>query len=216
MIGALLCQSMGCHGVSSLLPHASLTPDFPDPANSASAPAMPAGGMANPTVFSVSDPEFFWSQLVDTVDDYFNIQFEQPVQLMGGMMTEGRLVTEPQSGATAFEPWHWDSTPGFEKWHATFQSIRRRATVNVRPQANGVAVEVVVDKALEDVDAPSQGTPGSSTPRHDSSLLRLQGAKQQGARTLGWIAIGRDAPLEQEILQEFSARLSNPARAEGN
>jgi hypothetical protein len=171
---------------------------------------MPAGQMLpNPLAMPVNDGEFFWNQLVDTVDDYFSIRSEQRVQQIGGVLTEGMIETRPLAGATILEPWHWDSSPGFERIHSTLQSPRRRANIRVIPHAGTYNVEVVVEKVLEDVDRPSQGTPGSSVPRHDSSLLRLQTTSDRSPETLGWIPLGRDVALEQEILRELSARMFN-------
>ena len=74
------------------------------------------------------DREFIWNQCVDVVDDYFRIEREQRVRLDAGVLTEGQIDTHPTTGSTLFEPWRNDSTRGYEKWHATLQSIRRKAT----------------------------------------------------------------------------------------
>ena len=79
----------------------------------------------------VTDPEFFWNQLVDAVDDYFDVKMERRVQQIGAVITEGRIETHPQPGATVQEPWRRDSVSGYQRWHATAQSIRRTATVRV-------------------------------------------------------------------------------------
>ena len=68
-------------------------------------------------------------------------------------------------------------------------------------------VEIIVEKAIEDVDLPAQGTPGSSIPRHDSALVRLQDQEHRESNTLGCIPIGRDHALEQEMLRELNSRL---------
>ncbi len=202
----LICQ--GCHGIAELGPCAMLTPPALDPALPTAAP--PAETLLpNPLAIPVTDFEFFWNQLIDTIDDYFDVQSEQRVQLVGNVATEGRIETQPQPGATILEPWLWDSTPGFERWQSTLQSIRRKATITVRPQGTHYFVQVVVEKALEDVAEPAQGTPGSTLPRNDTSLLRIQDQQDQVAPTLGWIAIGRDLSLEQEILREIMARLTH-------
>jgi hypothetical protein len=106
------------------------------------------------------------------------------------------------------EPWRKDSTPGFEKWHATLQSIRRRAVVHVVPAAQGYSVEVVVLKELEDLDRPEEASVGTKTLRHDGSLVRVEKDPLTGPITLGWIAMGRDVSLEQRILGELQARLT--------
>lgn len=208
--GLACCLLAGCQGVADLQPWAR-----PESVAAHSATAIGTAGSApttllpNPMLVPVGDREFFWNQLVDTVDDFFDITSEQRVHLLGNSATSGRIETRMQPAATVLEPWRWDSTPGFELWQATLQSMRRKLTVDVSPQGGQYLVQVTVEKFLEDVERPSQGTPGSSTPRHDSSLMRLGTTDDRSPRTLGWIAQGRDIALEQQILQDFTARLSD-------
>ena len=151
--------------------------------------------------------EYLWNQLVDTIDDYFDIDSERRIVNLGGVLTDGQIETHYVSGATLLEPWRWDSASFYERTLATFQSIRRRASVRVKPQSQGLAVQVVVEKELEDVSRPVQETPGSAVPRQDGSLVRLSNSTVVDNRNLGWIPIGRDFELEQEILSELNARL---------
>ena len=206
----MLVVLTGCHGVQPLPPF-----DLPalatgDPAARAAPPAVAGPAIPNPMSVPVRDREFFWNQLVDTIDDYFEIRTEQRVHMVGQVATEGRIESNPLPGATVFEPWRWDSTPGYEKWHSTLQSLRRKCLVQVQPQGANYVVTVVVEKALEDVNHPAQGTPGSAMPRHDRSLMRIKDLEDRGNQTLGWIPIGRDVSLEQEILRELTARLFEP------
>jgi hypothetical protein len=165
----------------------------------------------NPLEVPVTDREFFWNQLVDTVDDYFSIATERRAEIAAGLPTEGLIETHYQTGATCLEPWLWDSASEFERTLATLQSIRRRARLQIIPTATGYGVNVEVFKELEDVARPAQAMPGSSTPRHDGSLVRQREdrrSERRGAvQSLGWIPIGRDAALEQEILRELYGRL---------
>ncbi len=156
----------------------------------------------------LSDREFLWNQLVDTLDDYFDIQREERVRLVGGVLTEGQIETLPQPGATMLEPWRKDSSPGFERRYATLQSIRRRAIVHVRPQADGgYLVDVAVYKELEDLSQPEYSTVNIESLRHDGTLVRPDSDVYVGAATLGWIPVGRDITLEQRILTELRGRL---------
>jgi len=164
--------------------------------------------LENPILIPVSDHEFVWNQVVDTIDDYFQIEREERVRIVGGVITEGRIETVPRSGATIFEPWRRDSTRGYEKLHATLQSIRRRASVRVMPIASGYSIEVSVFKELEDVERPEHSTVGQSTIRNDGSLVRGEESRKDTPVTLGWIALGRDATLEQEILANIQSRLA--------
>jgi len=153
------------------------------------------------------DREFLWNQTVDAVDDYFRIEREDRVRPIAGVLTEGRIDTFPTIGSTVFEPWRTDSTPGYEKLHATLQSVRRRATVRVIPVDGGYLLDVVVQKELEDLDKPEHATAGGATLRHDGTIVRQEGPPGRYSVTLGWIPIGRDLTLEQRILSDIAARL---------
>jgi hypothetical protein len=166
-----------------------------------------AGAIQNPLFIPPVDREFLWNQTVDAVDDYFRIEREERVRQIGGVLTEGRIDTFPTIGSTIFEPWRTDSTRGYEKLHATLQSIRRRATVRVIPIEGGYLLDVVVQKELEDLDKPEHATAGGATLRHDGTIVRQEGPPGRYSVTLGWIPIGRDVTLEQRMLADVSARL---------
>ena len=187
-LAVVISNSAGCHGLF----------------HRRGAGAQP---IDNPLFIPPVDREFLWNQTVDAVDDYFRIEREDRVRLIGGVLTEGRIDTYPTIGSTVFEPWRRDSTPGYEKIHATLQSIRRRATVRVIPVEGGYLLDVVVQKELEDLDKPEHATAGGSTLRHDGTIVRQEGPPGRYSITLGWIPIGRDVTLEQRILADVSARL---------
>lgn len=184
-----------------------ILPTAYDPAQ----PGPPAavGTVPNPLQVQVTDREFVWNQIVDAVDDYFEIKSERRVQILGNVLMEGRVETHPLPGATMLEPWRHDSVPGFQLDHATLQSVRRTATVRVVPMGNNYAIEVVVQKDLEDVDRPAHSTPGAATPRHDGSLVREENISAVSSRTLGWLPQGRDTELEAEILTDIYRRLTS-------
>ncbi len=169
----------------------------------------PPPQLPNPLEIPVSDHEFAWNVIVDTVDDYFEIAREERVHLIGDVMTEGRIETRAAPGATIFEPWRRDRTRGFELWQGTFQSIRRQAEISVSPSSVGYGVQVIVRKELEDVARPEWGTVGGIIRRYDGSLSRPTGERIGGPLTLGWIPQGRDIALEQKILADLYARMYN-------
>lgn len=180
-----------------------LTPRYAGPTKDGGQVAMP-----NPMVVPVTELDFTWGQIVDMVDDYFEISSEQQVREIGGVLMEGRIVTKPQAGATIAEILKRDSTHGYERWHATMQSIRRSAHLRVIPVAEGLQVYVEVFKELEDVSQPEFATVSSSVTRHDGSLVAFDRFNdQRGPATLGWIPLGRDASLEQAMLRNLHARL---------
>jgi hypothetical protein len=165
----------------------------------------------HPLVIQGSDPDAVWDQIVDVVDDYFRIEHEERVRLVGDLLAEGRLDTYPRGASTIFEPWNQDSVTFYERWHATLQSMRRRATVYVipLPDRSGFQVDVQVYKELEDVPRPESGSislANSQTLRNDDALIRLTNPVGGQEPTLGWIGLGRDLALEQTILSGIQAR----------
>ena len=173
--------------------------------------------MTNPMVVPVRDIEFTWTQIVDMVDDYFAIADEQQVREIGGVLMEGSIVSQPKAGATWIVPLSRDSTHGYERWHSTMQSIRRTAHLRVIPVASGFQVLIEVQKELEDVSQPEYSTVATSARRHDGSLVAVDRFDRNfGAATLGWIPIGRDESLEQEMLRNLHARLFESAELPAN
>ena len=185
-------------------------------------PLVPiAAPCSNPALVPGGDPQCVWEAVVDVVDDYFRIEREEPVRLIGNVITEGRLDTFPEVSPTIFEPWRHDTADRAQRIENTLQSMRRQATVRVIPTSGGYWVEVVVLKYLEDVLRPEQATAGAATFRYDASLTRVvnpQGGPDVGR---GWILQGRDVSLEQRILEHVQARLGRlggqqlPAAAPG-
>ena len=167
----------------------------------------------NPVFVPAANREQFWETLVDVVDDYFEIEREQPIQAMGTALTEGRIDTQPLLGATVFEPWHRDSVGAYERWESTLQSMRRRAEIRVVPGQGGYWVYVAVFKELEDTSEPFPSTAGAATFRNDNSLTRVVNPIGEQETNEGWIPRGRDMALEQRILGDLQARFGVPPPA---
>ncbi len=175
----------------------------------------------NNVVVPAVNRDFAWDQIVDVVDDYFEVEREDRVKLVGDVLTEGSIDTFPLTGATLFEPWRRDSVGYYERLESTLQSIRRRAFVRVVPDQHGYLVDVTVIKELEDVPQPEKASAGAATFRYDTSLqrdtefatdpYRIPGdpARPNGPRTptVGWIPLGRDPALEQVMLAKIQTRL---------
>lgn len=168
--------------------------------------------MSNPLTIPVADVDFAWNQLVDMVDDYFEIASEQHVREIDGVLMEGSITTQPLVGATCLEPMRRDSVGLYERLHSTFQSTRRRAELRVTPVAEGFQVRLEVLKELEDVSQPEYSTVSSTVRRHDGSLVSTQDFDNEyGPATLGWIPLGRDEALEQQMLRNLHARMFDAA-----
>lgn len=161
---------------------------------------------AHPLHVNVYNREWAWEQIVDVVDDYFRIERERQVQLVGNVLTEGRIDTYPQLGATLTEPQLRDSVGRYNRWESTLQTIRRRAVVRVVPDATGYLIDVEVYKELEDLPQPEHATAGAASFRNDSALpSRRQRAESRLALSPYWIPLGRDAALEAEMKQRLAA-----------
>jgi len=161
----------------------------------------------NPLFVPAMDKEFLWNQVVDALDADFRIRTEQRFRVVGGIPTAGRIETYPAIGSTLFEPWRGDSTSGYERLHATLQSVRRRAVATITPSGTGYLIRVEIFKELEDLNRPENATIASDTLRHDGSVARPRDGVKKGPVTLGWISQGRDQALEQKILTDIRSRL---------
>lgn len=171
--------------------------------------------ISNPMHLPAADAEFVWMQIVDTIDDYFQIEREERMRVIGGVVLEGRIETRPLTGASILEPWRSDSVGGYARLESTLQSIRRRAEVRVVPIQSGYSVEVSVFKELEDVPYASRSPVrmrAMGTQQSDDS--EADGDMFQNQETLGWISKGRDVLLEQQILADLYGRVvgAEPSR----
>ena len=93
----------------------------------------------NPMLVPMLDRWYVMDQVSNELDDYFKIYREERIRILDGIMSEGWIETHPEIGATLLEPWHEDSTAGFERIHATLQSVRRFAKVRVIPMEKRVS-----------------------------------------------------------------------------
>ncbi len=187
----------------------------PPPVIQAPVPQAPiafAPAFENPVLLTVSNHEVVWETVVDVVDDYFRIAEERPVRLVGNLLTEGRLDTLPETGATLLEPWRRDSASAYERLESTLQSIRRFAVVRVIPANQCFRVDVQVYKELEDVVQPDQTTAGDATLRYDTTLTRVVNPIGELEVHEGWIPKGRDIALEQAIIAQLLARFPTMPR----
>lgn len=163
---------------------------------------------ANPLAVPMIDRWAMMDLVSDEVDNYFRIDREDRIRLHDGIMSEGWIETHPEIGSTLFEPWRRDSTPGFEKLHATLQTVRRTAKVRVVPVNNQYQIDVQVFKDVEDMPQPLGASVGGKLVRHDSSLDIDREELSIESQTDGWIPIGRDFYLEQKILSNIYNRVA--------
>ena len=123
-------------------------------------PLPPATAFDNPLLVSNPNAQYVFDTAVDVIGDYFMIDHEEPVRLLGTTLTEARIDTYPKVGATVFEPWDHDSADSYQRMESTLQSIRRHAVIKVVPTRGGFWIDVAVFKELENVAQPEQSTAG--------------------------------------------------------
>ena len=164
--------------------------------------------VSNPLIVPLADRWWVMDQVSDQLDDYFRIYREERIRIIDSVMTEGWIETHPRIGSTLLEPWHKDSTPGFEKAHSTLQTVRRFAKVRVIPTGNSYAIDVKVFKELEDLDRPIGSVVSGPTIRHDNALDVDRLNPWVGTKRGRWIPMGRDVSLEQLILRNVQNRLA--------
>ncbi len=160
----------------------------------------------NPLAVPMADRDFVMDEISDVLDDYFRIAREQRPRLVDSILTEGSIDTHPRIGSTLLEPWHRDSQRGFEKLHATLQTVRRFAKVRVIPSQDQYWIELKVYKELENLAQPVGYTVGGRISRHDNSIDQDE-ADALDPPNAGWIPLGRDFALEQAILHDVQQRI---------
>ena len=115
---------------------------------------IPTTEVANPLAVPMLDRWLVMEQISDELDDYFRIFREERIRMHDGILSEGRIETHPKIGSTLLEPWRRDSLIGFERLHATLQTVRRFAKVRVVPTGDHYLVDLQVFKELEDLQQP--------------------------------------------------------------
>ena len=200
VLSLILLAAIGC----------SSGPDYvyaPDcPAGQFTMPEQAMLSYSNPIFIPVADSHSAWETVVDVVDDYFRIDREEPVRMVGDMLTEGSITTAAEISPTIFEPWRYDTADPEQRIENTLQTMRRRAVVRVIPAQGGHWVDVAVFKELEDLPRPELATAGAATFRYDSTLSGIENPQYAGQAANGWIAKGRDASMEQYMIAHLLNR----------
>ncbi len=158
--------------------------------------------MSNPIQISGTNQDVVWERVVDTIHNYkFLIARENRL--------DGIIQTEYKVGSNFFEPWHADSVGFDNKLESSLQSIRRKVIVSVTPVEGGYLLGVEAFKEIEDVKTQTSSAPGGATFQQDLSLRRDLNLVQEHRTPTGWIPLGRDPALEEDILQSLQVAFTN-------
>jgi hypothetical protein len=154
----------------------------------------------NPLVVPSADFETVWKECVAVVDEYFDIANENRLA--------GTIITQPQIGATLLEPWRGDSVGLEARFESTIQTTRRHSRITVTPApGGGFLVKVEVFKELEDLTKPDRQSAGRAVFNNDFPVNRTYEIVGPVPLPLQWIPRGRDAKLEQVIVNRLRNRL---------
>lgn len=160
--------------------------------------AIASGPVANPIFVAANsgnpESDLFVSERAADVLAKYNFEVDTTNQL------EGTIATQYKIGSGVLEPWHRESVGLENRLESTFQPIRRKVLVHFVRVEGGYLVSVEALKELEDLTAPTPNSPGGSTFPQNYPLRRDLNLVLGQASPSGWIPLGRDAALEQDIL----------------
>jgi hypothetical protein len=166
------------------------------------------GGCENPLYLEYSNQNattycVLFDKIIDIIDDYWDIAFVNRF--------DGRIETFPKIAPGLGQPWKPGSPDLYQRALASFQSIRHRAIVLIRPaDKTGYFVDVKVLKELEDLPVPAFATAGSASFRSFPTVERQYEVVDASLFEPNWIPIDRagrpmrDYALEQVILERIA------------
>jgi len=154
----------------------------------------------NPIFVAANNEPVVWERTIDVLHD-FRFQIARENKL------DGIIETQYKVGSGILEPWHRDSVGKENKLESTFQSIRRRLFVSVTPAEGGFLISVEAFKEIEDLAGLAANSEGAATFQESTPLQRDLNLVVGQSAPSGWIPLGRDIDLEQEMLQALQAEL---------
>jgi len=153
----------------------------------------------NPIYIPAHNEDVAWERTIDVVHDYFDVAREN--RILGSQ--PGIIETRYRIGASVLEPWHHDSHGLNNRIESSLQSIRRKAIISLTPAEGGYLVSVEVFKEIEDLPGIANNTAGGATFHQAAPLRRDLDLVTGQSSPSGWIPIGRDELLEDEMLRRL-------------
>jgi hypothetical protein len=161
------------------------------------------GPIANPIFVAANsgnpESDLFLNERAADVLAKYNFEIDTTNQL------EGTIATQYKVGSSVLEPWHRETIGLDNRLESTFQPIRRKVLIHVVRVEGGYLVSVEALKEIEDLTAPTPNSPGGSTFPQNYPLRRDLNLVLGQASPSGWIPMGRDAVLEQDMLGRLQA-----------
>ena len=124
--------------------------------------------------------------------------------------TRGLVITEPATSGQWFEPWRVDSRGGYQVLEASLHTTRRAVTVNIEPAdsdgSDNYRVTVRVDKSRYSAPERQVTTASGALAIYNERLPTTEGLRGARSRDEQWVPQGRDAALEEYLLQRLTGR----------
>jgi hypothetical protein len=125
---------------------------------------------------------------------------------------EGRVATDPLTGAQWFEFWRGDTVTAADRLESSLHTIRRTATVTVTPGPRGSQVAVQVAKERLSAPGTSPQSVGQTYNLFSPSKTDLARQDEFKETYFAYVPMGRDDALEQKILEQIQAHLGPDLR----
>lgn len=161
-------------------------------------PGRGAAVATNPVFIPAQGDELVWERAVDVLHEY---QFE----IARENRLDGVIETHFKVGSGYLEPWQRDSIGHANLAESTLQSIRRRTYVSITPADGGYLIGVEAFKEIEDLPGLAANSAGGATFQESTPLQRDLNLVVGQSTASGWIPLGRDPALEQDMLARMQA-----------
>lgn len=118
----------------------------------------------------------------------------------------GVITTYPTTSAQWFEFWRPEVVGGFEAGEANLHTVRRQATVHIRPAAEQGQLYVSVQVDVYRYAAPERQvtTASGALQMFGERLPTAEGRMEPPAEVSYWVPLGRDGRLEDELLRRIA------------
>jgi hypothetical protein len=173
--------------------------------------ARPAPGeTSNQIVFSPDEPgPAAYAELSEKVADAFDDIFV----IADASRYDGKIEGAPRVAPGLGQPFKPGSPNLYERTLATFQSMRHRCIVLIKPETDPATqktiyvVSVTVFKELEDTPVPLRSAGLTGAFRSDATVDRTFEVIDPTIVATNWIPKGRDYPLEQKLLRKIREKV---------
>ena len=173
-----------------------------------------------PTVTRVTvDPPERYDVLWETVGDVLREHF---FQLDRRDRQAGIITTSPETTANGFEFWRPQPKDPYYWWEANLHTIQRQVTVKLSPAegVNAYDVDVQVDRLHHRLEERQITNAAAALRLYSGDAPTFGDPSDKPLESGRWIPIGRDQPMEQQllatILDRFGAIDLNSAESEAS